>query len=120
MTIKILVVDDSQLVTDMVKMRLQMHGYEVLLAHNGEQALRMIDSEEPALLVLDVQMPGMDGYEVCRRLRERPELDDLRIIMLTSSEDRETAFDAGVDDFLNKDIDLLSLPNRVRLVLEMD
>jgi DNA-binding response OmpR family regulator len=117
---KILVVDDSRLVTDIVKMRLEMHGYEVQLAHSGEEALAAIEHVVPDLMVLDVQMPGMDGYEVCRRLREDADLDDLRIIMLTSSDDKNAAFEAGVDDYLNKDVDLLNLPNRVKLVLEMD
>lgn len=116
---KILVVDDSKLVTDIVKMRLEMFGYDVRLAHSGEEALAAIASETPDLMVLDVQMPGIDGYEVCRRLRANPLLDDLRIIMLTSSDDKHAAFEAGVDDYLNKDVDLLNLPNRVRLVLEM-
>jgi len=120
MEAKILVVDDSKLVTDIVKMRLEMQGYEVRLAHSGEEALACIDSEVPDLMVLDVQMPGMDGYEVCRRLREDPALDDLRIIMLTSTEDKHAAFEAGVDDYLNKEVDLLNLPNRVKLVLEME
>lgn len=116
---KILVVDDSRLVTDIVKMRLQMYGYDVRLAHSGEEALRLIAEDPPALLVLDVHMPGIDGYEVCRRLRSDPAHDDLRIIMLTSSEDKLAAFEAGVDDYLNKDVDLLNLPNRVKLILEM-
>jgi CheY-like chemotaxis protein len=120
MSEKILVVDDSKLVTDIVKMRLEMYGYEVRLAHSGEQALTAIAEEVPDLMVLDVQMPGIDGYEVCRRLRDNPLLDDLRIIMLTSSEDKHAAFEAGVDDYLNKDVDLLNLPNRVKLVLEME
>lgn len=117
---QILVVDDSKLVTDIVKMRLEMYGYAVRLAHSGEDALAAISQEVPDLLVLDVQMPGIDGYEVCRRLRDNPHLDDLRIIMLTSSDDKHAAFEAGVDDYLNKDIDLLNLPNRVKLVLEMN
>lgn len=117
---RILVVDDSKLVTDIVAMRLTMYGYEVRLAHSGEEALRSIASEMPDLLVLDVQMPGIDGYEVCRRLRADPLLDELRIIMLTSSDDKHAAFEAGVDDYLNKDVDLLNLPNRVKLVLEME
>lgn len=116
---QILVVDDSKLVTDIVKMRLSMYGYDVRLAHSGEEALREIANAVPDLLVLDVHMPGIDGYEVCRRLRDDPALDDLRIIMLTSSEDKNAAFEAGVDDYLNKDVDLLNLPNRVKLILEM-
>jgi len=119
MTGKILVVDDSKLVTDIVKLRLEMCGYEVRLAHSGEEALRRIAEEVPDLMVLDVQMPGIDGYEVCRRLRDNPALDDLRIIMLTSSDDKHAAFEAGVDDYLNKDLDLLNLPNRVKMVLEL-
>lgn len=119
MTATILVVDDSKLVTDIVKLRLEMYGYEVRLAHSGEEALARIAEAVPDLMVLDLQMPGIDGYEVCRRLRDNPLLDDLRIIMLTSSDDKHGAFEAGVDDYLNKDIDLLNLPNRVKLVLEM-
>ncbi|GAB4432738.1 MAG: response regulator [Chloroflexi bacterium OHK40] len=116
---KILVVDDSKLVTDIVKLRLEMCGFEVRLAHSGEEALASIAEEMPDLMVLDVQMPGIDGYEVCRRLRDNPGFDDLRIIMLTSSDDKHAAFEAGVDDYLNKDLDLLNLPNRVRMVLEL-
>lgn len=117
---RILVVDDSKLITDIVKMRLEMYGYDVRSAHSGEEALVCVAAEMPDLMVLDVQMPGIDGYEVCRRLRDNPIFDDLRIIMLTSSDDKHSAFEAGVDDYLNKDIDLLNLPNRVRLVLEME
>lgn len=116
---KILVVDDSKLVTDIVRMRLEMCGYDVRLAHSGEEALAKIANDVPDLLVLDVQMPGIDGYEVCRRLRNDPLLDELRIIMLTSSDDKHAAFEAGVDDYLNKDVDLLNLPNRVKLILAM-
>ncbi|EFO79746.1 response regulator receiver protein [Oscillochloris trichoides DG-6] len=119
MPAKILVVDDSKLVTDIVKLRLEMFGFHVRLAHSGEAALAAIAQEVPDLMVLDVQMPGIDGYEVCRRLRDDPMLDDLRIIMLTSSDDKHAAFEAGVDDYLNKDIDLLNLPNRVKMILEM-
>jgi two-component system, OmpR family, response regulator VicR len=120
MPAKILVVDDSRLVTDIVKMRLEMYQYEVRLAHSGEEALQQIANDVPDLLVLDVHMPGLDGYEVCRRLRSNAALDQLRIIMLTSSDDKIAAFEAGVDDYLNKDLDLLNLPNRVKLILEMD
>ncbi len=94
-----------------------MFGYDVRLAHSGEEALEKISQEVPDLMVLDVQMPGIDGYEVCRRLREQPAMEDLPIIMLTSMDDRRAGFEAGVDDYLNKDLDLLDLPNRVKVLL---
>jgi DNA-binding response OmpR family regulator len=117
MSATILIVDDSRLVTDIVKMRLEMYGYEVQVAHSGEDGLSRVNDVMPDLIVLDVQMPGIDGYEVCRRLREQPALEDLPIIMLTSMDDRRAGFEAGVDDYLNKDLDLLDLPNRVKVLL---
>lgn len=113
----ILIVDDSKLVTDIVKMRLEMYGYRVYTAATGEEGLARIAAEQPDLVVLDVQMPGIDGYEVCRRIRESPVLENLPVIMLTSMDDRRAGFEAGVDDYLNKDLDLLDLPNRVKLLL---
>lgn len=117
MSATILVVDDSKLVTDIVKMRLEMYGYDVSVAHSGEEGLTRVVDVAPDLIVLDVQMPGIDGYEVCRRLREQPAMEDLPIIMLTSMDDRRAGFEAGVDDYLNKDLDLLDLPNRVKVLL---
>src|SRR4029079_15055119 len=102
-----------------VKMRLEMYGYSVRLAHSGEEALQQIAQDVPDLRAVDGRRPGIYGCEVCRRLRGDPSLDDLRIIMLTSSDDKHAAFEAGVDDYLNKDVDLLNLPNRVKLILDM-
>lgn len=119
MSDRILVVDDSKLVTDIVKMRLEMYGYIVDLAFSGEEAIERIADSSPDLVVLDVQMPGIDGYEVCRQLRADPLYEELPIIMLTSMDDKRAGFDAGVDDYLNKDLDLLDLPNRVKLLLGM-
>ena len=116
---RILVVDDSKLVTDIVKMRLEMYGYTVDLAYSGEEALTRLEETTPDLMVLDVQMPGIDGYDVCRRVRANPLFEELPIIMLTSMDDKRAGFEAGVDDYLNKDLDLLDLPNRVKLLLGM-
>lgn len=116
---RILVVDDSKLVTDIVKMRLEMYGYSVDLAYSGEEALARLADSPPDLMVLDVQMPGIDGYDVCRQVRANPLFEDLPIIMLTSMDDKRAGFEAGVDDYLNKDLDLLDLPNRVKLLLGM-
>src|SRR4028118_1000085 len=112
MSATILIVDDSRLVTDIVKMRLEIYGYEVQVAHSGEDGLSRVRDIMPDLIVLDVQMPGIDGYEVCRRLSEKQEMEEQRIIMMTLMDDRRAGFEAGVDDYLNKDLDLLDLPNR--------
>ncbi len=121
MAAHILVVDDSRLVTDIVKMRLEAVGYRVSLAYSGEEALEMIRTERPDLLVLDIRLPGIDGYEVCRRLRQDPDpaVRDLPVIALTSMDDTSVGFEAGMDDYLNKDFDLLELGNRIAFILRM-
>ncbi|MGC8872885.1 MAG: response regulator [Chloroflexia bacterium] len=121
MAARILVVDDSRLVTDIVKLRLESQGYRVSLAHSGEEALEMIHADPPDLLVLDIRLPGIDGYEVCRRLRQDPDpaVRDLPVIALTSMDDTSVGFEAGMDDYLNKDFDLLELGNRIAFVLRM-
>lgn len=121
MATRILVVDDSQLVTDIVKMRLQSLGYEVSVAHSGEEGIAMVQADPPALLVLDIRLPGIDGYEVCRRLRqdEDPSIRTMPIVALTSMDDTSVGFEAGMDDYLNKDFDLLELGDRIDFLLRM-
>jgi DNA-binding response OmpR family regulator len=121
MAARVLVVDDSRLVTDIVKSRLESQGYRVSLAYSGEEALEMIHADPPDLLVLDIRLPGMDGYEVCRRLRQDPDpaVRDLPVIALTSMDDTSVGFEAGMDDYLNKDFDLLELGNRIAFVLRL-
>lgn len=114
----ILLIDGSKVVTDIVRMRLEMYGYRVYTAQSGEEGLARYAFELPDLVVLEVLMPDIDGYEVCRRLRRLPEGHHLPIIMLTSSDDRRACYEAGVDAYLNKDLDLLDLPNRVKLLLD--
>ncbi|MBN1484934.1 MAG: response regulator [Chloroflexia bacterium] len=118
---RILVVDDSSLVRDIVRMRLEALGYQVSLAETGEEAIAQIEAEPPDLLVLDIHLPGKDGYEVCRELRqhEDPAIRDLAIIALTSMDDTSRGFEAGVDDYLNKDFDLLELGERIDFALQM-
>jgi len=121
MAIRILVVDDSQLVKDIVRLRLESLGYEVSLASSGEEAMEAVRADPPDLVVLDIRLPGVDGYEVCRRLRqdEDPTIRDLPIIALTSMDDTQVGFEAGMDDYLNKDFDLLDLGDRVDFLLRM-
>jgi CheY-like chemotaxis protein len=121
MAAKILVVDDSQLVKDIVKLRLESLGYEVALASSGEEALEQVHESPPALIVLDIRMPGIDGYEVCRLLRQDPDpkVRELPVIALTSMDDTQVGFEAGMDDYLNKDFDLLDLGDRISFLLRM-
>ncbi len=121
MAARILIVDDSRLVTDIVKMRLEALGYQVSLAHSGEDGLEQARTDPPDLIVLDIRLPGIDGYEVCRRLRQDPEptVRDIPVIALTSMDDTQVGFEAGMDDYLNKDFDLLDLGDRVSFLLRM-
>jgi DNA-binding response OmpR family regulator len=117
MSHSILIVDDNKLVSDIVKMRLELHGYRVRTALNGADALLKIETVAPDLVVLNARMPGMDGYEVCRRVRKNSALNDVRIIMLAAGGERVERTTVGIDDVLNKDVDLLDLPNRIQLLL---
>jgi len=115
---KILVVDDEPQMRDMIRMGLMEH--EVLLASNGVDALLMAARHKPDLIVLDVKMPGMDGFETCRRLRQDSELQDIPVIFATSQDtlsDKLEGFDAGADDYVVKPFDLTELQLRIRAVL---
>ena len=113
----ILVVDDEPHVVRLVQANLQASGYRVLTAHDGRQALQIVEEQNPDLVLLDVMMAGLDGYEVCRRLRE---YSDIPIIMLTARSaevDRLAGFAVGADDYLTKPFAVSELLARVRAVL---
>lgn len=117
----VLVAEDDEDILRLVEIRLQQDGYAVLCARNGEEALRMAAERRPALALLDVQMPKVDGYEVTRRLRADEATQAMVIIILTASvrdTELERAFDAGADDFLRKPFSPADLATRVRAALE--
>lgn len=117
---KILVVDDNLDVIKMVGLLLQTRGYEIIAAQSGTQALAKAQSENPDLIILDIMMPDMDGYEVCRRLRADPTMANLPILMFTAKSgttDKVTGFQAGADDFLTKPIHPDELMSRVETAL---
>jgi DNA-binding response OmpR family regulator len=117
----VLVAEDDEDILRLVEIRLQQDGYVVLCARNGEEALRMAAERRPALALLDVQMPKVDGYEVTRRLRADAATQAMVIIILTASvrdTELERAFDAGANDFLRKPFSPADLATRVRAALE--
>ncbi len=115
---KILVADDEELIRRLVSDFLVQEGYEPLLANDGDEALRLFDANpDTALMILDIMMPTIDGWEVCRRVRER---SDVPVIMLTARGtdfDQITAFDAGADDYVTKPCSPSVLMKRVAALL---
>lgn len=118
----ILVVDDDQRNVRLMESILRGSGYRVMKAYNGEEALRVVDSGPPDLLLLDVMMPKMSGFEVCQALKRRYETRLLPIIMVTALnalEDKVQALEYGADDFLSKPINKVELLAKVRSVLRV-
>jgi adenylate cyclase len=119
---RILVVDDTPANVKLLEDLLAFHGYEVEAATSGEEALAMIHERKPDLLLLDVLMPGMSGYDVCRAVRADPSLAMLPVVMVTALEDRDErvkGLDAGADDFLSKPVNPPELLARVRSLLRI-
>lgn len=115
----ILVVDDEQSVTEVVSLYLQREGFKVRVARNGTDALAAIHSTKPALIVLDVMLPQVDGLEIIRRLRQNPGFDT-PIIMLTArgqETDRIYGLELGADDYVTKPFSPAELVSRVKAVL---
>jgi DNA-binding response OmpR family regulator len=115
---KILVVDDEPHMVRLVQANLQTAGYEVVSAMDGNQALEAAQSEMPDLIILDIMLPGVDGYEVCRRIREYSAVPILMLTARGSEMDLVRGFDVGADDYLVKPFSVNELLVRVRAVLK--
>lgn len=117
---KILVIDDHPETLSIIQRVLQQNGYNVLGARSGFRGLSLAESENPDMVLVDGMMPEMDGWEVCRRLREMPKLGDMPIIMFTAVDEAEqklAGFDAGADDYLTKPTEPAELLERVKMML---
>lgn len=120
---RILVVDDEIGALTLIGIMLERGGFEVLKAKDADQALSLLQVETPDLIILDVMMPGMDGIELCRVLRERPNTADLPILILSARGDAKSVMsgmDAGASDYLPKPILHHDLVAKVRRMLSLD
>ena len=114
---KILIVDDDKNISELLRLYLTKEGYQTVLAHDGEAAMAAFEQQNPALVLLDVMMPRMDGWEVCRRIRAR---GDTPVIMLTAKGetfDKVLGLELGADDYVVKPFDAKEVIARIKAVL---
>jgi CheY-like chemotaxis protein len=118
---KILLVEDNEMNRDMLSRRLMRKGYEVLIAVDGEEGVAMAQSEAPDLILMDMSLPVLDGWEATRRLKAAPETQSIPIIALTAhamAGDREQALAAGCDDYDSKPIEFQRLLGKIQAFLK--
>jgi CheY-like chemotaxis protein len=117
---RILLVEDNEMNRDMLSRRLQRKGYEVLIAVDGEAGVQMAASERPDLILMDMSLPSVDGWEATRRIKGLPETASIPIIALTAhvmTGDRDKAIEAGCDDYDSKPIDFERLLGKIQALL---
>lgn len=117
----ILVVDDNRDNVEILRAFLESRGYNVAVAGEGRTALAKVDELRPDLVLLDVMMPGMDGWQVCRTIKNHPDYGDTRVVMVTAKggyEDKFEGMRSGADDYVVKPIDLQELERKVQRNLQ--
>ncbi len=120
MSIRILIVDDDYETLRLVGIMLQNQGYEIIAANNGAQALELAIKEQPDLIILDIMMPKMDGYEVARRLRAEPLTEQIPIMLFTAKtqvDDKIAGYNAGADDYMTKPVHPAELIAHIKALL---
>ncbi len=113
---RILLVEDNELNRDMLKRRLERRGFEVMVAVDGEEGVRLATSEQPDLVLMDMSLPLLDGWEATRRLKASPQTGTLKVMALTAhamTEDREKALAAGCDDYDTKPVEFRRLLRKI-------
>ena len=120
MSRKILIADDEPNIVTALEFLLQRNGYEVLVARNGDAALKIIEAQRPDLVLLDVMMPVKSGFEVCQRMRERAEWRDIKIIMLTAKGrdvEMSKGLSIGADLYITKPFSTQELVTKINALL---
>src|ERR1700748_3181436 len=122
MTARVLVVDDIMSNVKLLEAKLTAEYFDVATAFNGLECLKRIEENIPDIVLLDVMMPGMDGFEVCRRIKSDPRIAHVPVVMVTALDqpsDRVAGLEAGADDFLTKPVDDAALFARVRSLVRL-
>jgi two-component system, cell cycle response regulator DivK len=117
---RILLVEDNEMNRDMLSRRLSRRGFEVLIAENGESGVQLTASEKPDLVLMDMSLPVMDGWEATRQLKSDPATSGIPIIALTAhamASDRDLAIEAGCDDYDSKPVDMTRLLQKIEQLL---
>jgi CheY-like chemotaxis protein len=123
MMFKLLLVEDNEMNRDMLSRRLQRRGYQVIIAVDGEEGLKMARSEAPDLIIMDMSLPILDGWEATRRLKAAPETNSIPVLALTAhaiSGDREKALEVGCDDYDTKPVEFVRLLEKIQDLLRQD
>ncbi len=118
----VLIVDDEPHIVNLIKLSLNKDKYNVTGAYSGREALMHMDKQLPDLVVLDLMMPGVNGYEICKALRENPKTRDVPVLILSAKgqmNDKLHAIDVGADDYMTKPFDPMELVKRIKLNLNM-
>ncbi len=117
---RVLIVDDDPDIRELLSQSLSNDMFDILLAKNGDEAILIVNEQRPDLIVLDIMMPGIDGLEVCRRLKENPETSSIPVLMLTAKSgvgDKIEGFVTGAEEYITKPFDPMTVEARVSTIL---
>ncbi|MBD3272167.1 MAG: response regulator [Elusimicrobia bacterium] len=118
---KVLIIDDDSLIVDLLREKLSLEGFDIYSAHDGLSGLECMINESPDVILLDIMMPGLDGFEVCKKLKQSPSTSSMPVIFISAcdtQEDIDRAFALGADDYIVKPFDTLSIGRRIKEVFD--
>ena len=118
---KILIIDDEENIVQLLILNLMAESFNIDTAYDGEEGLNKVDSFQPDLIILDIRLPKMTGWELCRKIKEDPKYKKISVIILTASAqrtDRDKAFSLGADEFLSKPFEVKYVIDKIKEILE--